>query len=152
MDDFDFEDDDDVKAGWYLPCRWGSTGRRRRSRRRNEGRRKRAPVSDGRGSSCLGYIVPMAEQTTPELRYAVQQQRIRDIVKVMFPGGDVFFDTRFKPEAISFTIADAKGQRVGLFIGGTKVSDVEEMTDEEIEENIELGLSNETEMDRPEDL
>jgi hypothetical protein len=82
----------------------------------------------------------MADQTAPEMRYAIQQQRIRDIVKKMFPGADVLFDSRLKPETISFTISDAKGQRIGLFTGGTEVKYLEEMTDPDITEKIQQGI------------
>ena len=73
---------------------------------------------------------------TPEMRYAVQQQRIRDVVKKTFPRADVLFDTRFRPEAISFTIS-VKGQRIGTFTGGTDVSYVQELTDDEIADRIQ---------------
>jgi hypothetical protein len=72
---------------------------------------------------------------TPEMRYAVQQQRIREVVNKTFPRADVLFETRFRPEAISFTIS-VKGQRIGTFTGGTDVSYVQELTDDEIADRI----------------
>ena len=73
---------------------------------------------------------------TAEMRYGVQRQRILDVVKEMFPGADVLIDTRFMPEAISFTIS-VKGQRVGTFTGGKDISHLEELTDEEIADTIQ---------------
>jgi hypothetical protein len=79
----------------------------------------------------------MDKGITLEEKYLLQQQRIHDIALNIFPGGDVLFDTRFKLEAIAFTVTDAKGARVAYVPGGTAVEGIEKMSDEEIKERIE---------------
>ena len=86
------------------------------------------------------YYVGMAEHTNLESKYAAEQQRIRDVVQEMVPGADVLFDTRFKPEAIAFTITDESGQRIGHFPGGTAVTELELMTSVEIADRIRESL------------
>ena len=78
----------------------------------------------------------MDKGITLEQKYMLQQQRIHDIAVNMFPGGETLFDTRFKPDAIAFTVTDANGTRVVYVPGGTAVEEVEKMSDEEIRERI----------------
>jgi hypothetical protein len=77
----------------------------------------------------------------PERRYATQQERIREIIlKELFSGATIAFDARFKPVGITFTIADAKGHRIGHFAGVTTIKQFEEMTDEILVEKIRQGM------------
>ncbi|KAA6459117.1 hypothetical protein DYQ86_17760 [Acidobacteria bacterium AB60] len=82
----------------------------------------------------------MADERTLKHRCEAQKKRIEGIVVSMYPGGGVFFDPGFEPEAIAFSIHDAKGNRIAHFPGGTAVDGLERMTDEEIGERIRQDI------------
>ena len=69
-------------------------------------------------------------------RYAIQQERIRQIAERVFSGCTVHFGTAPKPEAVQLWITDSNGTMICEFPGETDLLEIEQMSDEQIEKRL----------------
>ena len=68
-------------------------------------------------------------------QYSAQRERIFQIALKVFAGCSICLFTRYKPDAIQFSIKDANGNEICGF-RATSVTEIEEMSDEQIEMKI----------------
>jgi hypothetical protein len=73
-------------------------------------------------------------------QYDDQKERIRQIALKVFAGCSICLFTMYKPDAIQFLIKDANGNEICGF-RATSVTEIEEMSDEQIEMKIRSDCS-----------